>query len=114
MFKNLFAKLFKKKKSEKVIPITRWKFMEIMREWCEESQLSLQHVMFKGDNKEGVLRVYTDRPGYLIGKAGRIIYKYEKQLKELCPKYKIELYEVDRVWSVEEEKVYLDSILMEF
>ena len=79
--------------------------------------------MFKIDksNKNlDIIKIYTDKPGYLIGKAGSILDKYRKKMLEVDSKYrlkynikydiKIELNEVHTVMSKEEENIYLDSL----
>lgn len=126
---KLFSKLFKnnnKKKNERFYHISVWDVMHILREWCEEAHLNISQVMFKLDKRinedTDIVKIYTDRPGYLIGKAGSIIAKYRKKMLEVGSEYRlkynikydieIELNEVHTVMSEEEENIYLDSLVM--
>ncbi len=117
--------MFNKKRTqkEKIVQkyryhISVWDVMSILREWCDECKVDTKHVLFKLDTctKEDVdiIKIYTDRPGWLIGKAGCMIYKYKKKMSDLNVKYNVEiqLEEVHRVWTKEEEDIYLDSLVM--
>lgn len=123
---KLFSKLFKKNKknNEWFYHISVWDVMDIIRQWCEEVHLNISQVMFKLDvhtNKDiDIVKIYTDEPGYLIGKAGCIIDKYRKKMLEVGSEYrlkynikydiKIELNEVQTVMSKEEEISYFNSL----
>ena len=124
----LLKKLFKKKVEQRFYHISVWDVMDIIRQWCEEAHLNISQVMFKLDKRTNkdtdVVKIYTDRPGYLIGKAGCIIDKYRKKMLEVGSEYRlkynikydiqIELNEVHAVMSEEEENIYLDSLSREF
>lgn len=120
-------KLFKKKEKHlsDFYHINIWDVIEVVRRWCEEAHVDIKRVMFKIDksNKNlDIIKIYTDRPGYLIGKAGSILDKYRKKMLEVDSEYrlkynikydiKIELNEVHTVMSKEEENIYLDSLIM--
>ena len=51
---------------------------EILREWKVESGVT--HLMLYR-LKNGVLTIYTDRPGQLIGFRGELISRFEEKLK---------------------------------
>ena len=124
---KLFSKLFKKKdKNERFYHISVYDVMNIIRQWCEEAHLNISQVMFKLDKRIDknidIIKIYTDRPGLLIGKAGSIIDKYRKKMLEVGSEYRlkynikydiqIELNEVHTVMSEEQENIYLDSLNM--
>ena len=118
----------KNKKNERFYHISTWDVMDVMRQWCEEAHLNINQVMFKLDTRTNkdidVVKIYTDRPGLLIGKAGSIIYKYRKKMLEVGSEYRlkynikynieIELNEVHTVMSEEQENIYLDSLSREY
>ena len=70
---------------------------EILREWKVESGVT--HLMLYR-LKNGVLTVYTDRPGPLIGFRGERIYRFEEKLKSVpFPKIsEIRLEETDGIF----------------
>ncbi len=70
---------------------------EILREWKAESGVT--HLMLYR-LKNGVLTVYTDRPGPLIGFRGERIYRFEEKLKAVpFPKIsEIRLEETDGIF----------------
>lgn len=53
---------------------------EILRDWKEEAKIT--HLMLYGI-RNGVLTIYTDRPGPLIGKMGERIDRYKARLLAL-------------------------------
>lgn len=53
------------------------KFLE---DWCAEAKLT-EPVAYSYNYHEG-FTIYTNRPGYLIGKGGNLINKYRTRLKE--------------------------------
>lgn len=117
---------FRKKRNDLRYHISTWDVMDVIRQWCEEAHLNISQVMFKLDTRTNknidVVKIYTDRPGLLIGKAGSIIDKYRKKMLEVGSEYrlkynikydiKIELNEVHTVMSEEQENIYLDSLVM--
>lgn len=70
---------------------------KILREWKTEAKVS--HLMLYR-LRNGVLTIYTDRPGPLIGCCGRTIYKYGEKLKALAfPKItELKLEETDGIF----------------
>lgn len=98
--------------------ISIWEVMGILREWCDECKVDIKRVLFKldtcTDEDVDIIKIYTDRPGLLIGKAGCMIYKYKKKMLDLNDKYNVEiqLEEVHRVWTKQEEDIYFDSLIM--
>ena len=120
-----FKKLFKNT-DERFYHISVWDVMDIIRQWCEEAHLNINQVMFKldkgVDKYTDIIKIYTARPGLLIGKAGSIIAKYRNKMLKVGSEYrlkynikydiKIELNEVHTVISKEQEDIYLDSLVM--
>jgi ribosomal protein S3 len=59
---------------------------DVLKEWKDDAKVS--HLMLY-KLRDGVLTVYTDRPGPLIGCRGERIARYQEKLKAL-PIYHIE------------------------
>ncbi len=53
---------------------------DILIEWKNEAKIS--HLMLY-KLRGGVLTIYTDRPGPLIGYQGKLVIKYEEKLSNL-------------------------------
>lgn len=51
------------------------KHKTILSAWCEEAKVKTP-VGYYLDYTDGTYYVYTDRPGYLIGKGGSLVSKY--------------------------------------
>lgn len=84
---------------------------EVIRDWCDECGIPYTSVMFrKLWQNPGEIEVFTDRPGWLIGKAGVMLNKYTEKLQEKINKYKgneiisIKIIETERVISIKEEE----------
>ena len=70
---------------------------DILKEWKAEAKIT--HLMlYKVRN--GVITIYTDRPGPLIGCRGERIYRYEEKLKAVpYPKItEVKLEETDGIF----------------
>ena len=52
----------------------------ILSAWCEEAKVKTP-VGYYLDYTDGTYYVYTDRPGYLIGKGGSLVSKYLQLLR---------------------------------
>lgn len=57
---------------------------ETMSKWKKEASVNTP-VMWKFDKENNKMRIYTTRPGLLIGYHGELAEKYHKLLKELAP-----------------------------
>jgi ribosomal protein S3 len=70
---------------------------DVLREWKAEAKIS--HIMLY-KLRSGMLTIYTDRPGPLIGCRGERIARYEEKLKAvLYPKItEIKLEETDGIF----------------
>lgn len=72
----------------------------IVAAWCKEAGVKQVAVKTKTE-QDGtkILIVYSDRPGYLIGKAGCIIDKYTKVIKKLkmADIQKVEIEEISGI-----------------
>lgn len=70
---------------------------EILRKWKAESGVT--HLMLY-KLKNGVLTIYTDRPGPLIGFRGELVYRFEEKLKAVpYPKItEVRLEETDGIF----------------
>jgi ribosomal protein S3 len=53
---------------------------EVLKEWKEDAKVS--HLMLY-KLRDGILTIYTDRPGPLIGYAGERVYRFTEKLKAL-------------------------------
>lgn len=51
-----------------------------LKEWRKESK-NPHLCLYKRDGD--TLIIYTDRPGYMIGKAGKLVEKYRKKISEV-------------------------------
>ena len=70
---------------------------KIIKKWKEESGAT-RVVQYR--YRDGILSIYTSQPGYMIGKAGCLVYKYEDILKnELKKKKKIDFVETEYYWA---------------
>ena len=50
--------------------------------------------------RNGILSIFTSEPGYMIGKAGCLVYKYEDILKkEFSDFIKVEFTETENYWA---------------
>ena len=70
---------------------------DVLREWKAEAKIT--HLMlYKVRN--GVITIYTDRPGPLVGCRGERIYRYEEKLKAVpYPKItEVKLEETDGIF----------------
>lgn len=67
---------------------------KIIEEWCQEAHVTEPVGYYKDfRNKEWV--IYTTKPGWLIGKAGVTLRKYEKILNnEFYCNYKVKIVEI--------------------
>ena len=63
---------------------------ELLQAWKQEANES--HLMLSR-LRNGVLTIYTDRPGPMIGRAGALVNKYKQQLE--ATHYVKEVYIVD-------------------
>ena len=70
---------------------------EILQEWKAESKVT--HLMLY-KLRNGVLTIYTDRPGPLIGRMGERVYRFTEKLKAVpYPKItEVRLEETDGIF----------------
>ena len=64
---------------ESCYQITKEKHDTILNAWCKEAGVKTP-VGYYLDHKDGTYYIYTDRPGYLIGKGGCLVSKYQQLL----------------------------------
>lgn len=70
---------------------------KILKQWKHERGAK-RVIQFK--YREGILSIFTSEPGYMIGKGGCLVYKYENILKEEFSNFKkIEFTETDNCWA---------------
>ena len=71
---------------------------QVLQEWVNEAKATDPICYYPSD--DGTLRIYTSQPGYLIGKSGNLVGKFEKKLREKCHNIKgihfVEVYAVGR------------------
>ena len=54
---------------------------QIIRQWKNEAKVETP-ILTKYDRKRRKLIIYTTRPGFLIGRAGERLYRYEDTLRD--------------------------------
>ena len=70
---------------------------KILKEWKHESGAK-RVIQFKYRN--GILSIYTSEPGYMIGKAGCLVDKYQRIIKkEMSDFERVEITETDNYWA---------------
>ena len=75
--------------------VDRRKLKQLVTEWKKKSGMGhIRKVMFSYDSKEGLVTVYSSRPGYMIGKAGCHINEYTEKMKVLGVK-EVKIKEVE-------------------
>lgn len=84
-------KLFNFKKRYKLDE--EFKVYQILRDWLEEFNTYGKTFATFELTKKGVLNIYSNYPGLMIGKAGERIDRYKKRLKEETSIKKVNLYE---------------------
>lgn len=62
------------------IEFMRKRYTTILNKWCKEAGVKTPVGYY--DNHQGVLEIYTDKPGYLIGKGGELYDKFTAILSE--------------------------------
>ncbi len=69
----------------------------ILQEWKKEAKIT--HLMLY-KLRAGVLTIYTDKPGPLIGLRGERIYRYQDRIKALsyCRIKEVKLEETDGIF----------------
>ena len=66
----------------------------ILRKWCDEAGVKTPVGYYK-NSSEKCWEIYTDRPGFLIGKAGILVQKYKAILnKRFYCEYTVKFHEV--------------------
>lgn len=66
---------------------------EIIEKWCKECNVTTP--VGYDDDYRGTLTIYTNRPGYLIGKGGEKVRKFEEAYsKEFRKPYKVKFVEI--------------------
>ena len=61
--------------------LTTKQIQKILREW--KADCNVTHIVLFRYRTHGELTVYTDRPGYMIGLHGKLVYKYTERFKSL-------------------------------
>lgn len=69
---------------------------KILKAWKDESGAT-RIIQFQ--YKNGILEIFTSQPGWLIGKGGALVYKYEQILKKELHDFKnLKFIETDYYW----------------
>ena len=75
------------------IRISKERNRKLIEDWCRECHVT-SPIGYYNDYC-GVITIYTDRPGYLIGRGGEKIQKFKEALKqEFHREYEVKLIEV--------------------
>lgn len=61
--------------------LTTKQIQKIIREW--KAECGVTHTVLFKYNMYGELIIYTDKPGYMIGLHGELVYKYSERFKSL-------------------------------
>ena len=70
---------------------------KVLKEWKQESGAK-RVIQFR--YRDGILSIFTSEPGYMIGKAGCLVNKYEDILKnEFSDFTKVEFTETENCWA---------------
>lgn len=68
--------------------LSRLTISDWLIEWCTKAKVDPKFVQFTENSKEVI--VYTDRPGWLIGKHGVLIEEAKEALNTICQDHKVE------------------------
>ena len=71
---------------------------KVIKEWKDEAGLTLNDIILISvfPTSRKVLKICTSKPGFMIGKYGKLYYKYTEKLKEILPNLdSIEFVETD-------------------
>lgn len=60
--------------------LTNYKVKEILKQWKQECGVT-HTVLFRYHSHTGVLDIFTDKPGPMIGYQGEKVFKYENIFK---------------------------------
>lgn len=74
------------------IRISKERNRKLIEDWCRECHVTSP--IGYDNNYDGIMTIYTDRPGYLIGKGGESIQKFKEALKQEFHRE----YEVKLIW----------------
>lgn len=77
----------------------RRRITDIIKEWKEEAGLKHKDIVLTSPYPylRETLTIYTSKPGYMIGKAGKLFDKYRTIISEQFPKIRdIKIVETDR------------------
>ena len=67
---------------------------KLIETWCSKAGVN-EPVGYYNDMHSHVMKIYTNRPGYLIGKAGCLVDGFKEKLKEEFGKdYTVEFIEI--------------------
>lgn len=67
---------------------------KVIEEWCKEAGV-VSPVGYYRNSLSGYFEIYTDSPGYLIGKGGNLVEKYELAFNQLfCSDLKVKFIEI--------------------
>ena len=86
-------KLFNFKKKRRCFLDEEFKTYLIIRDWIAEFTTYGKTFVTFEITKKGVLNIYSNHPGVMIGKAGERIDRYEKRLIEEVGVKKVNIYE---------------------
>ena len=66
---------------------------KLIEDWCKECHVTTP--VGYDNNYDGIMTIYTDRPGHLIGKGGEKVNKFKEALKqEFRKEYEVKFVEI--------------------
>ena len=67
---------------------------KLIEDWCTDCKVTTP-IGYYFNLSKGIVTIYTDRPGYLIGMKGSKVDKFKAAVeKEMGKKYKVEFVEI--------------------
>lgn len=78
--------------------VKRYQVESILKDFVKNFNASKMIIHFE-TTKRGTVKIYTNRPGLLIGKAGKDIDMLTERFKEDCNAKNVKLYEMKNIVS---------------
>lgn len=86
----------------------------IILDWLKETGVEAVSLNVVHIENKNILEIYTEHPGYLIGKAGCFTDKYIPKIKEVDRFDDVKIKQINSIINVKDEKVNADEWLMDY